>query len=305
MKTWAAPKILPPDQPTNTINPAYCVKKVALLFLFIISLTAKLSAQDETTPADSTITIARDTAVITVDDDDTEAETVDAVAEDDNAAAKAERAYKNVPADSSQVEKRSFSETKIDELRKDAGMQYTETPTVAESVFDRIWQWIGQLIESIFDASTTTNWGRILTWAIALTVIIAIVFMVLKVNAFKVFFSGAGASSIKHTVFDENIHEMDFEKLIQDAINQGDYRKGVRLVFLYSLKMLADRQLIHWEQGKTNHDYVAELKAGELRNGLDELSLYFDYAWYGNFNINVELFNKVNDIFVTWKTKLR
>ena len=215
------------------------------------------------------------------------------------------KAYRNAPADTSAVEQRSFSKSKLDELRKDPSMQYEQPSTVGESLMERFWQWLAQLLQSILKASVTTNWGRVLTWAIAIAVIVIIIFMVLKVNAFNMLLGGRRAAPVGHNVFDENIHEMDFEKLIQEAISQDDYRRGVRLVFLYSLKLLADKQLIHWEQGKTNHDYVAELKAGDLKNGLYDLSYYFDYAWYGNFAINRELFSKVNDIFTTWKTNLR
>ena len=69
--------------------------------------------------------------------------------------------------------------------------------------------------------------------------------------------------------------------------------------------MLSDKHYVVWEQGKTNHDYVAELKAGELKYGFNELSFYFEYAWYGNFAINQEMFKKVETIFSDWKAKVR
>jgi len=217
---------------------------------------------------------------------------------------KAEQAVLRAPADSATVESRAFSAKRLEELRKDSELQYKEEATVAESLFDRFMKWLSRKLASLVNTSITTNWGRVIIWIVALAVIAAIILAVLKVDAFNMFFLGRGANAINHNVFEENIHEMNFEKLIQEAIDQNDYRRGVRLVFLYALKLLADRQLIHWEQGKTNHDYVAELNAGELRNGLSDLSFYFDYAWYGNFTINRELFTKVNDTFTHWKTKL-
>jgi len=58
------------------------------------------------------------------------------------------------------------------------------------------------------------------------------------------------------------------------------------------------------QAGKTNHDYVNELKTGELKTGLTELSFYFDYAWYGNFTINETQFQKVKGTFGFWKDKV-
>jgi len=269
------------------------VKKNTLLLSLLLILPATLFAQEDETSTseqvDSIMATVLDTAYTSTHSDDTTTA----------------YNYRKAPADTSAVEQRSFSGNKLDKLRDDPSMQYEQPTTVGESVMDRFWQWLGQLLESILETSVTTNWGRVLTWVIALTVIVAVIMMVLKVNAFNMLMGGRRAAAVSHNVLDENIHEMDFEKLIQEAINQNDYRRGVRLVFLYALKLLADKQLINWKQGKTNHDYVAELKAGDLRNGLHDLSYYFDYAWYGNFTINRELFSKVNDIFTNWKTKLR
>ncbi len=129
--------------------------------------------------------------------------------------------------------------------------------------------------------------------------------MLLKVDAFKVFFSGEGANTFKHDVLDENIHAMDFEKLIQEAVSRNDFRAGVRLQFLYALKMLSDKNMIHWDQGKTNHDYIDELKIAELKSGFHDLNYYFEYAWYGNFSITQKMFAEVQVIFNEWKGKIR
>jgi hypothetical protein len=129
--------------------------------------------------------------------------------------------------------------------------------------------------------------------------------LILKIDAFKVFTATANVASVRGNIFEENIHEIDFDSEIQKTLDQKDYRRGVRLVFLYALKLLSDKQHITWEQGKTNHDYVAELKEETLQRGLHELSYYFDYAWYGNFVVSRELFDKVNFVFVNWKGKIR
>jgi hypothetical protein len=130
-----------------------------------------------------------------------------------------------------------------------------------------------------------------------IVVVVVLVMMLLKVNAFKVFYSGEGTSTLRYNTLDENIHEMDFDKLIEEAMSKKDYRLGIRLVFLYALKMLSDKNHIHWDQGKTNHDYLDELKLAELKEGFSDLNYYFEYAWYGNFNINAEMFHHVQDIF--------
>ena len=205
--------------------------------------------------------------------------------------------------DTSRVVARFFSEEKITELKSNPDLTYKEPPTVAESLWDRFWKWVGQFFSALFDGASTTNWGRVLVYSAALIGFILILMMILKVNAFKVFYSGADRGAIKTTVFHENIHEMDFERLIQEALNNKKYRNGIRLIFLYALKMLADKQYIQWQAGKTNHDYSDELGAGELKTNYNQLSRYFEYAWYGNFLIEEDAFKKAQQLFETLKQK--
>ncbi len=206
-------------------------------------------------------------------------------------------------ADSLPVEKRSFKDENLQRLKSDPDLNYKLPPTVAESLWDRFWSWVAQLIDDMFNKAVNTNWGRIIMYAVGLALVIVLIMLVLKVNAFKVFYSGEGSTQ-KYQVLDENIHEMDFEKLIGEAMDNQDYRRGIRLLFLYALKLLSDKNLIDWQLGKTNHDYVGELTKQELKSGLNELSYYFDYAWYGNFKVNRDTFLKVQVAFTLWKNKL-
>jgi hypothetical protein len=208
----------------------------------------------------------------------------------------------DAPTDSSVIEERKFSNAKLDELRSDDDLHYQEPPSVGSSLWDRFLQWLSEFIISTFDKTFNTNWGNILVYILGIIVIVVVVMMFLKVDAFKMLYGGD--SKLKTQILDENIHEMDFDQLIKEAVNHQDYRRGIRLLFLYALKILSDKHFIHWELGKTNHEYVAEVKENDLKRGLNELSFYFDYAWYGNFSITAETFGKAEQIFNNWKQKV-
>ena len=207
--------------------------------------------------------------------------------------------------DSSEIITRSADTEEQQRLKSDPALQYKEPPTIAESLWDRFILWLRQLISSIFESAVTTDWGRVLVYVVGLILLVVLIMAILRVNAFKIFSSGDGVSTYRYNALDDNIHDMDFDKLIDDAMSKKDYRLGVRLVFLYALKMLSDKDHIHWDHGKTNHDYMEELKMAELKPGFNDLNYYFEYAWYGNFNINAEMFNHVQDIFKTWRANIK
>ncbi|MGC3944165.1 MAG: hypothetical protein QM762_06500 [Chryseolinea sp.] len=205
--------------------------------------------------------------------------------------------------DTTSVVSRSFDSGKVNELKEDPELQYETEATVGESLWQRFLRWLGDLLSSLFDSATTTNWGRFFAYAFLLVAFVVIVLMILKVNAYQVFY-GTSASPTSHRTLDENIHEMDFDRLIREALSRKDYRLGVRLQFLYALKMLSDKDYIHWEQGKTNTDYVNELASENLKKGFSELNYYFEYAWYGNFMVTDGVFARVKQTFDDWRRSL-
>ncbi len=207
-------------------------------------------------------------------------------------------------SDSADIEIRKFSSADVEKLKADPELNYTQPPTVAESLWDRFKRFINWLFSTLFEKATTTDLGRFYSVSVAIILSIVVIMMLLKVNAFKVFYSGADSGKQNYQVFHENIHEMDFDALIKEATEKKEYRLATRLIFLHALKILSDKQLIDFRPGKTNHDYVEELTTGELKTGLNELSFYFDYAWYGNFAIHETQFQKVKEIFSFWKEKV-
>ncbi len=205
--------------------------------------------------------------------------------------------------DSTSVDKRKFSDSKLEKLKNDSDLNYKEPPSVAESLWTRLWMWLLSLWYWFIEVSVTTLPGQIVFYLLGLAILVIVVMALLKVDAVRVFFSGADRA-VSYQVLHENIHEMDFEKLIREAIEKNEFRQGTRLVFLYALKILSDKHYIQWVPGKTNHEYVEELMKSDLKTGFNELSFYFDYAWYGNFQVTPDLFQKVENTFQELKSKV-
>ncbi len=203
--------------------------------------------------------------------------------------------------DTTHLDVRECDQKIVKRLRADDDLDYRQPPTVAESLWDRFIQWLSELLGAVIQGAMETDWGKVLLYTLGLIVLIVVIMMVLKVDAFRVFISssdqGASASAGLH----ENIHEMDFEELLREAVARNDYRTAIRLLFLFALKILSDRHLVEWKPGKTNQDYLGELSVVELKKGFNELSFYFEYAWYGEFPVNETMYRRIQDIFEDWR----
>jgi hypothetical protein len=210
----------------------------------------------------------------------------------------------NTKHDTTQANTRHFNRQTINELQADPDLKYESGPA-AISLWQRFKIWLNNLLNKLFRVAATTDWGNILIAVLSIGIIVYVILRLLKVDALKMFYKETEKSPMRMAVIEENIHAMDFEKLLQEAIDKKEYRLAIRLQFLQALKILSDRHLIQWEPGKTNHDYINELSQQTLKSGFNELNFYFEYSWYGHFNVKQDLFNKVNNIFHAWRARIQ
>jgi hypothetical protein len=96
---------------------------------------------------------------------------------------------------------------------------------------------------------------------------------------------------------EENIKQVDFDKRINSALKEKNYRLATRYLYLKSLKSLANKKTIEWHFDKTNSDYINEIKDVKLKALFKRVSYIYDYVWYGEFPIDEASFNKNNDDF--------
>ncbi len=98
-------------------------------------------------------------------------------------------------------------------------------------------------------------------------------------------------SAVPAVELDEVINESDLEKALRTAISKKDYRLGVRYLFLMTLQRLGDRGALQLSTDKTNYQYATELSGKSYAVRFAQLSLQYEYVWFGNFNISESQFS--------------
>jgi hypothetical protein len=205
--------------------------------------------------------------------------------------------------DSTKIDVRHFNEAQVEKLKEDPKLTYS-ADRASITVWQQLWWFFLELIDALFSETASTSAGRFLIYIIAIVVLVFIIIRVLKIESFKIFYSRPDLPVISHSVIEENIHEMDLDKAMEDALRRKDFRAAIRLTFLQALKALSDKHLIYWEPGKTNRDYLNELQSADLKKGFYTINYYFEYAWYGNFTVDDKLYEDVRKAFSDWKTRV-
>lgn len=80
-----------------------------------------------------------------------------------------------------------------------------------------------------------------------------------------------------------DIHDIDLDKLIENALKENNFRLAIRFEFLKVLKHLDAEGKIAWANYKTNRDFYNELQLAEDRRNYLELATLFEKFWYGEF----------------------
>jgi hypothetical protein len=89
---------------------------------------------------------------------------------------------------------------------------------------------------------------------------------------------------------DEDIHELNLETLLQQAIDNKDFRLAIRYYYLTTLKGLSNKELIDYHKDKTNSEYLFEIENKEMRTNFSYLSYVYSYVWYGEFPVDENSF---------------
>ena len=220
---------------------------------------------------------------------------------------------KSIPAivktNSTPVTVRSFNKKAIQAYSEERDFQYDESIRARLSLWQRLWigvrAFIGNLFASIFGNKTS---GTIFKWGLLALAVAFLTYVVLKllgIDIVNVLRGKSKAIEIPYSESLENIHEINFDTEIDNAVTNRNYRLAVRLLYLRSLKQLSDAQLIHWQLEKTNNNYLNELTDAGQRQQFSLLTSRFEYVWYGNFPIDGQSFQNINALFTDFKRRLR
>ncbi len=111
--------------------------------------------------------------------------------------------------------------------------------------------------------------------------------------------SAEGGSNVK--VLEEEdvspVQGRNFDAFINKAKSENNYRLAVRYLYLQLLQRLTAAGAIEFAVDKTNTEYLRELSGKPYKETVAELTRYYDYVWYGEFEMDEVLYTKVESKF--------
>lgn len=207
--------------------------------------------------------------------------------------------------DSSSVTVRHFSSTIITGYKADPAFQYDRIIEPPKSVWDRFWEWFWQKIAQTIGSK---QGGRIFNTVLILLAAAILTFFIIKLTGMQnagLFGKKNTGNALDYSIHDENIHTIDFDAAIHEAVEKRNFRFAVRLLYLQTLKYLTDQKLINWQLNKTNITYVQELNGTAYQQSFTDLTFQFENNWYGDLPIEESEFIQVKDHFYQFNRQLK
>ena len=102
----------------------------------------------------------------------------------------------------------------------------------------------------------------------------------------------------------EDIFAINYQKEIDIATMQGNYRQVVRLMYLRLLKNMSEKNIINYKQDKTNLDYLSDLYPTAYYKDFFRLTRNYEYTWYGQFEVNATAYKIITEEFNQFERRI-
>ncbi|GAB3954808.1 hypothetical protein GCM10028805_40840 [Spirosoma harenae] len=183
----------------------------------------------------------------------------------------------------------------LKDLQTDHDYQYGTDAPPPENPIARFFDW---LLTELFKFLNSKSYRNIWQYVILAAVAGLVIYLLMKAEVLGFLFpKKAQSGGLDYENLAENIHEIDFDAAVEDAILHRNFRLAVRLRYLQTLKILADSEKIQYKPDKTNWQYVNELVRSPLQTEFEALTRQFEFVWYGDFPVDEHRFSTLQNQF--------
>ena len=216
-----------------------------------------------------------------------------------------------VKYDESELQPIELSSEELDSYRNDSDFNYEEVKT-ENGWWTDIVNWFYNILRRFFEwiFGVGNAEGYLAAFLKILPYLLLALFLYLVIRFFvksNILGMGNQKKNPNMVTLSEDEHIIkneDIQELIKKALTDENYRLAIRYYYLYILQLLSERELIDWQQQKTNDDYMAELSDSSFKNDFGKATLLYDYVWYGEFELNQERYQKAELVFASLKKSI-
>jgi hypothetical protein len=194
--------------------------------------------------------------------------------------------------DSLSVQQRKLSDSLVKKMQADKNFWY------ANAVFEKEKKQEEQANNSRYIPLGQRVWFQTLIWLVIIGGFAAFLMIYLTNSNIGLFRKkNIVATQDEGEEITEDIFAINYQKEIDKATSQGNFRLAIRLMYLRLLKNMSDKNIIQYKQDRTNLDYLMHLHTTKHYNNFFRITRNYEYSWYGKFDVNEQAYRAISSEF--------
>ncbi|MGK0387227.1 MAG: hypothetical protein ACI849_001851 [Patiriisocius sp.] len=146
---------------------------------------------------------------------------------------------------------------------------------------------------------------NVLPYLIVAAVVVFIIWLFYRLNPGAQLLRSSEDPQLFFTEEEEIIKSKNIQILIENAIQEGNYRLAIRYYYLHVLQSLSEKEIIVYQFDKTNTDYLKEISEKNIQADFKKATTVYNYIWYGNFEVGQEEFKKAQEDLIHLETQIQ
>lgn len=185
---------------------------------------------------------------------------------------------------------RHFDQEQITVYKADPAFDYSTDYAKSGSLINLFFIYILDMLGSIFRASGFSQLWPFIFRILIVVVILAVLYYILK-NRYGSVIETRSRNFVPMGVSVVADQHLDYDQLIRESRESGDYKLAIRYLFLKCLNDLNQSNQIKITTWKAPLDYVDELPSGKQQPFADLVRL-FELTWYGDYAADSQEFDQ-------------
>ncbi len=191
---------------------------------------------------------------------------------------------------------RKLNSNHLGHYKKKKEFAYTEIEAPL-SPLDRFISWFWSLFQT--NSQNALN-SPFLSWLLRILASLFLLYVVYRIFGMDKMglFQGKNPQYKGESIsLEENSLQTDYDSLLLKACSEENYGEAIRIWYYKILLDLNDQGQIEWRKGKSNQNYLLEMKGKSTYTTFQTLTYFFEYSFYGGFVVSRDQFLEVQKMF--------
>ena len=154
--------------------------------------------------------------------------------------------------------------------------------------------------DKLLSALTQSMAVKVILYSMLIAGILYAIYQVMVVNNFFIF-SGGRRKKKGDEEADDELTNVNLDEKINEAVASKNYRHAIRFMYLKTLKLLSDNNIITLHAKSTNQDYIRQMYKHDSLAQFRHLTRIYEYVWYGEFHPSDAQFDIISTNFNRFK----